>query len=91
MVQASCGHSAEHGLDMRQPLRFWLHLILGGVFPCHPMETLDPLLLGLFVLGVASTTTVFVVSFRRIDRNEKERAQVNRMRGRLHRLLKQRS
>ena len=55
------------------------------------METLDPLLLGLFVLGVASTTTVFVVSFRRIDRNEKERAQVNRMRGRLHRLLQQRS
>ena len=57
---------------------------------CRPMETLDPLLLSLFALGVASTATVFVVSFRQIDRNEKERAQLNRMRGRLNRLLQQR-
>jgi|TARA_B100001121_G_C18551992_1_gene555965 hypothetical protein len=55
------------------------------------MEALDPLLLCLFALGVASTMTVFVVAFRQIDRTEKERAQVNRMRGRLNRLLQQRS
>ncbi len=54
------------------------------------METLDPLLLSMFAVGVAFTTTVFVVSFRQIDRNEKERAKVNRMRGRLNRLLQQR-
>ena len=60
-------------------------------FRCRPMESLDPLLLSLFALGVASTTTVFVVSFRQIDRSEKARAQVNRMRGRLNRLLQQRS
>jgi CHASE3 domain sensor protein len=54
------------------------------------METLDPLLLCLFVLGVASTITVFVVAFQQIDRTEKQRAQVNRMRGRLNRLLQQR-
>ena len=55
------------------------------------METLDPLLMSLFALGVASTATVFVVSFRQVDRSEKERAQLNRMRGRLNRLLQQRS
>ena len=60
-------------------------------FRCRPMESLDPLLLSLFAFGVASTTTVFVVSYRQIDRSEKARAQVNRMRGRLNRLLQQRS
>ena len=54
------------------------------------METFDPLLLSLFGVGVVATTTVFVVSFRQIDRSEKQRAQVNRMRGRLNRLLQQR-
>jgi len=53
------------------------------------METLDCLSLSLFALGVASTATVFVVSFRQVDRSEKERSQVNRMRGRLNRLLQQ--
>lgn len=55
------------------------------------MESFDPLFLGMFVVGVAATTTVFVVSFRQIDRSEKQRAQVNRMRYRLNRLLQQRS
>ena len=64
---------------------------LGAGIHCCPMETLDPLLLSLFALGVASTATVFVVSFRQVDRCEKERSQVNRMRGRLNRLLQQRS
>ena len=53
------------------------------------MQTLDYLSLSLCALGVASTTTVFVVSFRQVDRSEKERSQVNRMRGRLNRLLQQ--
>ena len=55
------------------------------------METSDPLLLSMFAIGVASTMTVFVVSFRQVDRSEKERAKVNRMRVRLNRLLQQRS
>ena len=54
------------------------------------METSDPLLLSMFAIGVASTTTVFVLSFRQIDRSEKERALINRMRGRLNRLLQER-
>ena len=63
---------------------------LCGGFRCRSMEALDPLSLSLFTLGVAATATVFVVSFRQVDRSEKERAQLNRMRGRLNRLLQQR-
>lgn len=55
------------------------------------METLDPVLLSIFAFGVVSTTTVLVVSFRRVDSSEKQRAKFNRMRGRLHRLLQNRS
>ena len=55
------------------------------------METLDPLLLSLFALGLAFTLTVFVVAFRQVDRAEKERTKLNRMRGRLNRLLQLRS
>ena len=64
---------------------------LGSGFRCRPKEMLDPLLMSLFALGVASTATVFVLLFRQVDRSEKERAQLNRMRGRLNRLLQQRS
>ena len=55
------------------------------------METLDPLLLSMVTLGFAFTLTVFVVAFRQVDRSEKERAQLNRMRGRLNKLLQHRS
>ncbi|WP_186492259.1 hypothetical protein [Synechococcus sp. BIOS-U3-1] len=55
------------------------------------MEPIDPLLLSLFAVGLAANITVLVVSFRQIDRNEKQRLQINRMRGRLNRLLQQRS
>ena len=55
------------------------------------METLDPVLLSMFALGFAFTMTVFFVAFRQVDRSEKERAQLNRMRGRLNRLLQHRS
>lgn len=76
------------------PMRSWLslsQLIWLSAFRCQPMETLDPLLLSMFVLGAASTLTVFVVAFRQVDRTEKDRAKLNRMRGRLNRLLKLRS
>jgi type II secretory pathway component PulJ len=45
----------------------------------------------LFGVGLAATATVFWQAFRQIDRSEKQRAQVNRMRNRLNLLLKQRS
>ena len=64
---------------------------LGSTFRFRPMETLDPLLLSMVTLGFAFTLTVFVVAFRQVDRSEKERAQLNRMRGRLNRLLQHRS
>ncbi|QNI57881.1 putative conserved membrane protein [Synechococcus sp. BIOS-U3-1] len=61
------------------------------MFRCRSMEPIDPLLLSLFAVGLAANITVLVVSFRQIDRNEKQRLQINRMRGRLNRLLQQRS
>ena len=66
-------------------------LVWVPTFRFRPMETLDPLLLSMVTLGFAFTLTVFFVAFRQVDRSEKERAQLTRMRGRLNRLLQHRS
>ena len=66
-------------------------LLWNPTFRFRPMETLDPLLLSMVTLGFAFTLTVFFVAFRQVDRSEKERAQLNRMRGRLNKLLQHRS
>ena len=48
----------------------------------------DASLIALFSVGVASTSTVLFLGFRRIYRSEQERTLMRRMRRRLDRMLR---
>ena len=87
----STGRRSE---PVNQRFGFWFPVLALGLtwlFLRLTLDASDSLILALFGVGLAATATVFWQAFRQIDRSEKQRAQVNRMRNRLNLLLKQRS
>ena len=59
--------------------------------PGFAMEPSQSVSLLLFMVGLLSTLTVLWVAARRTDQAEQQRARMNRMRLRLHRLIQDRS